>query len=71
MSELPFSALLGGKAAGEAADTPEVEGFGDEEDAAKRYRCTRSSESLRGMCTHGAKGDDQRKEGYEVKIELD
>ena len=50
--------MHGGKAAGEAADTPEVEGFGDEEDAAQRYRRTRCSESLRGMCTHGAKGDD-------------
>jgi len=33
---MPSSVLHGGEAAGEATDSPEVEGFGDEKDAQQR-----------------------------------
>jgi hypothetical protein len=62
VSGMPFSALLGGKSAGEATDTPEEEGFGDEKDAAQRRWCTYSGSDLWGKRAYDSKGNE-KKEG--------
>jgi len=51
--------MLGDEAAWEATDAAEVEGFGDEKDASRRYWCTRGGKDFRGMCTHSAKRDEE------------
>jgi hypothetical protein len=56
-----------GYTAGEATDTPENEGFSDEEDAAWRHRCKRGGKGLRGERAYGAKGNEEEKEG-QLKI---
>jgi hypothetical protein len=54
---LPLYALPGGKAAGEATGTPEVEGFGDEKDEAQQQRAQGGS-GFRGLHPHGAEGGE-------------
>jgi len=56
---MPFFALPGGESAGEATDAPEVEGFGDEEDAAQRRWCKRSGNGFRGKRAYDSKGDEK------------
>jgi len=63
MPGMLFQGLPGIHTAGNAADAPEVEGFGDQEDAPQRYRCKRGGEGFRGWHPHGAKGNEKDKEG--------
>ena len=58
-----FQGLPGIDTAGNATNAPEVEGFGDQEDAPQRYRSKRGGKGLRGRCTNGAKGNEEDKEG--------
>jgi hypothetical protein len=62
---MPFSALPGGEGAGEATDAPEVEGFGDEEDAAQRRWCTHCGTGFRGKRAYDSKGNEKEEEACE------
>ena len=63
MSGLHFGGVRGDDTAGAATVAPEDAGFKDEEDETQRYRCEGGGHGLRGMCTHGAEGDEDEEEG--------
>lgn len=64
-----FQGLPGIDTAGNAANAPEVEGFGDEKDAPQRYRSKRGGQGLREEHPHGATGNEEDKEGW-LRIDL-